>query len=191
MDRTPSTMLPLGTPAPVFALPDATGKIMHFSDFDEERGMLVMFICNHCPYVKLLRAALARLGRTFQGQCISVVAIMSNDIENYPDDSPAKMMDEILEHGYSFPYLYDPTQEVAKAYRAACTPDFFLYDGSRHLYYRGQFDDARPGNGIEVTGADLKNAVDRLLAGDPPPEIQKPSLGCNIKWKPGNAPEYF
>jgi len=190
MARTPSTMLPLGTPAPHFALPDATGKIMHYSDFDEERGLLVMFICNHCPYVKLLRKELARLGRMFQDQCISVVAIMPNDIDNYPDDSPAKMMDEIIEQGYSFPYLYDPTQEVAKAYRAACTPDFFLFDGSRHLYYRGQFDSARPGNGIEPSGDDLKNAVDRLLAGDPPPEDQKPSLGCNIKWKPGNAPAY-
>jgi hypothetical protein len=118
------------------------------------------------------------------------VAINSNDVENYPDDSPARMMDEIIAQGYTFPYLYDATQETAKAYRAACTPDFFLFDGSRRLYYRGQFDDARPGNGIEVTGNDLKNAVDHLLAGGPPPEVQKPSLGCNIKWKPGNTPVY-
>ncbi len=190
MARTPSTMLPLGTSATPFNLPDATGRVMHFTDFNEERGLLVMFICNHCPYVKLIAPALARLGRIFQDQCISVVAINSNDVESYPDDSPAKMMDEIIAQGYTFPYLYDATQEIAMAYRAACTPDFYLFDGSRHLYYRGQFDDARPGNGIEATGTDLKNAVDHLLAGDPPPEDQKPSLGCSIKWKPGKAPEY-
>ncbi len=191
MARTASTMLPLGTPAPVFALPDATGKVMHFSDFDEERGFLVMFISNHCPYVKLLREELARLGKEYQKHCVSVVAIMPNDVENYPDDSPAKMMDEIMQFGYTFPYLYDETQEVAKAYHAACTPDFFLFDADRRLYYRGQFDDARPGNGVEVTGKDLRGALDRLLAGEPAPELQKPSLGCNIKWKPGNAPDYF
>ena len=190
MARTPSTMLPLGTPATPFNLPDATGRVMHFTDFNEERGLLVMFICNHCPYVKLIAPALARLGRIFQDQCISVVAINSNDVENYPDDSPARMMDEIIAQGYTFPYLYDATQETAKAYRAACTPDFFLFDGSRRLYYRGQFDDARPGNGIEVTGADLSAAVALLLSGDPPPKAQKPSLGCNIKWKPGNTPVY-
>lgn len=188
MVRTASTMLPLGTPAHPFNLPDATGRTMHFSDFNEERGLLVIFICNHCPYVKLIAPALARLGREFQDKCISVVAINANDVEKYPDDSPAKMMDEIIEQGYTFPYLYDETQEVARAYHAACTPDFFLFDGDRHLYYRGQFDDARPGNGIEVTGADLSAAVAALLAGYPPPEPQKPSLGCNIKWKPGNAP---
>lgn len=191
MARTASTMLPLGTPAPEFALPDATGKVMHFSDFDEERGLLVMFISNHCPYVKLLREAIADLGRTYQKHCISVVAIMSNDVENYPDDSPAKMVEEIMNFGYTFPYLYDETQEVAKAYHAACTPDFFLFDGERRLYYRGQFDDARPGNGVAVTGKDLRDALDRLLAGEPAPDVQKPSLGCNIKWKPGNAPAYF
>jgi len=184
-------MLPLGTPAPTFKLPDATGRVMHFSDFDEERGFLVMFISNHCPYVKMLRHALADLGREYQQKCVSVVAIMPNDVANYPDDSPEKMVDEIMEFGYTFPYLYDETQEVAKAYHAACTPDFFLFDGDRRLYYRGQFDDARPGNGVEVTGSDLRGALENLLAGNPPPETQKPSLGCNIKWKPGNAPEYF
>ena len=184
-------MLPLGTPAPEFALPDATGKVMHFSDFDEERGLLVMFICNHCPYVKHLREELARLGKAYQQQCVSVVAIMPNDVDNYPDDSPAKMMDEIMRFGYTFPYLYDETQEVAKAYHAACTPDFFLFDAGRRLYYRGQFDDARPGNGVAVTGKDLRDALDHLLAGEPAPEVQKPSLGCNIKWKPGNAPAFF
>lgn len=184
-------MLPLGTPAPEFQLPDATGRVMHFSDFDEERGFLVMFISNHCPYVKLLRHELANLGREYQQKCVSVVAIMSNDVANYPDDRPEKMVDEIMEFGYTFPYLYDDTQEVAKAYRAACTPDFFLFDADRKLYYRGQFDDARPGNGVPVTGKDLREALEKLLAGESPPEQQKPSLGCNIKWKPGNAPEYF
>lgn len=191
MVRTPSTMLPLGTPAPEFALPDATGRRMHFSDFDEERGLLIMFISNHCPYVKMLREELARLGKEYQQKCVSVVAIGSNDVENYPDDSPEKMVDEIMNFGYTFPYLYDETQEVAKAYHAACTPDFFLFDGQRRLYYRGQFDDARPGNGVPVTGKDLRNALECLLAGEPAPEEQKASLGCNIKWKPGNAPDYF
>lgn len=191
MVRTASTMLPLGTKAPEFSLPDATGKMMHFSDFNEERGLLIMFISNHCPYVKMLREALADLGRTYQKECISVVAINANDVENYPDDSPEKMVDEIMTYGYTFPYLYDESQEVAKAYHAACTPDFFLFDGDRRLYYRGQFDDARPGNDVPVTGNDLRNALDCLLAGEPAPETQKASLGCNIKWKPGNAPEYF
>ena len=191
MVRTHSTMLPLGTPAPEFKLPDATGKVMHFSDFNEERGLLLMFISNHCPYVKMLRKDLAQLGKEYQQHCISVVAIGSNDVDNYPDDSPAKMIDDIMEFGYTFPYLYDESQEVAKAYHAACTPDFFLFDGDRRLYYRGQFDDARPGNGVEVTGRDLRNALDRLLAGETAPEEQKASMGCNIKWKPGNAPEYF
>lgn len=191
MVRTNSTMLPLGTPAPEFKLPDATGKVMHFSDFNEERGLLIMFISNHCPYVKMLREGLARLGKEYQQHCISVVAISSNDVENYPDDSPEKMVDEIVEFGYTFPYLYDESQDVAKAYHAACTPDFFLFDGNRRLYYRGQFDDARPGNGVEVTGRDLRNALDRLLAGEAAPEEQKASMGCNIKWKPGNAPAYF
>jgi thiol-disulfide isomerase/thioredoxin len=191
MSRTPSTMLPLGTPAPVFALPDATGRMMHFSDFNEERGFLVMFISNHCPYVKMLREELARLGKEYQAECISVVAIGSNDVDNYPEDGPDKMVEEIMNFGYTFPYLHDETQEVAKAYHAACTPDFFLFDGDRKLYYRGQFDDARPGNGVEVTGKDLRDALDQLLAGYPAPTGQKASLGCNIKWKPGNAPAYF
>lgn len=191
MVKTASTMLPLGTKAPEFTLPDATGRVMHFSDFNEERGLLVMFICNHCPYVKLLRKAIADLGREYQQKCVSVVAIMPNDAENYPDDRPEKMVDEIMTWGYTFPYLYDETQAVAQAYRAACTPDFFLFDADRRLYYRGQFDDARPGNGVEVTGRDLRHALERLLAGEPAPEDQKPSLGCNIKWKPGNAPDYF
>ncbi|MBX3180081.1 MAG: thioredoxin family protein [Candidatus Hydrogenedentes bacterium] len=191
MVKTASTMLPLGTKAPEFTLPDATGRVMHSSDFNEERGLLVMFICNHCPYVKLLRGAIAELGREYQQKCVSVVAIMPNDAENYPDDRPEKMVDEIMAWGYTFPYLYDETQAVAQAYRAACTPDFFLFDADRRLYYRGQFDDARPGNGVEVTGRDLRHALERLLAGEPAPEDQKPSLGCNIKWKPGNAPDYF
>ncbi len=191
MVKTASTMLPLGTPAPEFNLPDATGKTTYFSDFNEERGLLVMFISNHCPYVKMLRKELASLGRAYQKKCISVVAIASNDAENYPEDGPEKMVEEIMEFGYTFPYLYDESQNVAKAYHAACTPDFFLFDADRRLYYRGQFDEARPGNGVAVTGNDLRNALDRLLAGESAPEEQKASLGCNIKWKPGNAPTYF
>ena len=190
MARTPSTMLPLGTRAPSFSLPDTDGRTVSLEDFDDQPALLVMFICNHCPFVKHLREALAAFAREYQPRGAAVVAISSNDAETYPDDSPAAMKREVEAFGYTFPYLYDETQEVAKAYQAACTPDFFLFDGDRKLVYRGQFDDSRPGNDVPVTGRDLRAAVDAVLAGRPVPEEQRPSLGCNIKWKPGNEPSY-
>lgn len=191
MALTPSTMLPLGTPAPDFRLPDTTGRIVLLSDFKDCPALLVIFMCNHCPYVQHIRAGLAQLARDYVPRGVGIVGINSNDVERYPDDSPAKMAEEVKRAGYIFPYLFDETQEVAKAYRAACTPDFFLFDRDRRLVYRGQFDDSRPGNGIPVTGKDVRAALDALLAGKPVPTNQKPSMGCNIKWKPGNEPDYF
>ncbi len=190
MARTPSTMLPLGTEAPSFSLPDTDGEIVSLEDFEGAPGLLVMFLCNHCPFVKHLREGLAEFGREYLKRGLGIVAINSNDVERYPADSPEMMAREVAEAGYPFPYLFDETQEVAKAYRAACTPDFFLFDGDRGLVYRGQFDDSRPDNGVPVTGKDLKAAADAVLEGKPVPEEQKPSLGCNIKWKPGNEPAY-
>lgn len=193
MAATPSTMLPLGTAAPDFSLLDTNGKAVSLQDFSNAPALLVMFICNHCPYVKHIRAEVAKLGREYQARRVAVVGISSNDAVGYPDDSPAKMAEEVRNFGYTFPYLYDETQAVAKAYRAACTPDFFVFDGQRRLVYRGQFDDSRPrgGNVLPVTGADVRAALDAVLAGKPVPANQKPSLGCNIKWKPGNEPDYF
>jgi peroxiredoxin len=185
-----STMLPLGTVEPDFKLPDADGKLVSPADFGN-RPRLVMFICNHCPYVKHIRAGLAQIGRDFQSKGVGIVAISSNDAAAYPQDGPDKMKLEAREAGYTFPYLYDATQAVAKAYHAACTPDFYLFDEDRRLVYRGQFDDSRPGNGLPVTGKDLRAALDAVLAGKPVPPNQKPSIGCNIKWKPGNEPDYF
>lgn len=190
MAQTPSTMIPLGTTAPDFELPDTTGNLIRRQDFDGARGLLVMFICNHCPFVKHLREALADFAREYQPKGLAIVAINSNDIENYPDDSPEKMKHEKEQFGYPFPYLFDATQEVAKAYKAACTPDFFLFDADHQLVYRGQFDDSRPGNDEPITGADLRAAVDAVLDGKPVPEDQQPSIGCNIKWKPGLEPAY-
>ena len=188
MARTPSTMLALGTQAPDFQLPDTDGLTVSRDDFEGAPGLLVMFICNHCPYVVLIKKALAAFAYDYADQ-IGIVAINSNDATTHPDDGPDTMAEERTRHGYTFPYLYDETQAVAKAYQAACTPDFFLFDSAHQLVYRGQFDDARPGNDIPPTGDDLRGAVDALLAGKPVPESeQKPSLGCNIKWKPGNAP---
>jgi len=184
-------MLPLGTKAPDFHLPDPSGKMFHLSDFQTAKGLVVVFMCNHCPYVKHLRAALAQLGRDYQPRGIAVVGINSNDVANYPSDSPANMAEEARSAGYNFPYLYDATQEVAKSYRAACTPDFYLFDQNQQLIYRGQFDDSRPGNNAPVTGKDLRGAIDSLLAGKPVASAQQTSLGCNIKWKPGNEPDYF
>ncbi len=184
-------MLPLGTPAPDFDLPATDGVRYSLSSFAPCEALLVMFLSNHCPFVKHVREELARLGRDYISHGVGVVAIMSNDVENYPDDCPEKMAEEVELVGYTFPYCYDVEQSVAKAYRAACTPDFFLFDKERHLAYRGQLDDARPGNGVPVTGADLRAALNALLEGHPVPEAQKPSLGCNIKWKPGNAPGYY
>lgn len=183
MAETPSTMIPLGTPAPDFALVEpSTGKTVRRDDFKEAPALLVMFICNHCPFVKHIRHGLAELGRDYAKRGLAIVAINSNDVKNYPADSPEKMKQEVKQAGYVFPYLYDETQEVAKAYDAACTPDFFLYDGDRKLAYRGQFDDSRPGNGRPVTGADLRQAADAVLHGKPVPSNQKASIGCNIKW---------
>jgi peroxiredoxin len=191
MVRTPSTMLPLGTAAPEFSLPNLDGRPMSLADVAGEKGTVVMFICNHCPFVKHVADQLATLGRDYLPRGIGVVAISSNDVSTHPADSPEQMVHEAEERGYSFPYLYDETQEVAKAYHAACTPDFYLFDADRSLVYRGQLDSSRPGSDVPVTGRDLRAAIDALLAGQPPVAEQIPSLGCNIKWKPGNEPPYF
>jgi peroxiredoxin len=191
MALTPSTMLPLGTMAPDFKLPDTNGKIVSPADFKDAPALLVIFMCNHCPYVVHLRAGLAQLARDYLPKRVAIVGINANDVANYPEDCPARMRDEVKSAGYSFPYLYDETQAVAKAYRAACTPDLFLFDRYRKLVYRGQFDDSRPGNGIPVTGKDLRAALDAVLAGKPVSLSQKASMGCNIKWKSGNEPDYF
>ena len=191
MAATPSTMAPLGTRAPDFSLPDHTGAPVSLSDFENARGLLVAFICYHCPFVAHIREELGRVGKELQDNGLAVVAIMSNDLAQYPQDGPEGMAAEIREGGYTFPYLLDEAQEVAKAYTAACTPDFFLFDGELKLVYRGQFDDSRPGNGKPVTGGDLRAAMDALLEEKPVPEAQRASIGCNIKWKPGNEPDYF
>lgn len=198
MAATGSVMLPLGTHAPDFALPDysprGVGRIVRRDDFRGKKALLVMFICNHCPFVKHVRAELARLGRDYLAKDVAIVAINSNDITTHPDDSPAKMTIEAADAGWTFPYLFDESQTVAKAYRAACTPDFFLFDSDMKLVYRGQLDDSRPPGRAEptpVTGKDLRAALDAVLAGNPVNPIQKPSMGCNIKWKPGNEPEYY
>ena len=185
-----STMLPLGTAAPDFRLPDTDGKTVALSDF-KGKPLLVMFICNHCPFVKHIRAGLAQLGRDYLPRGAALVAINSNDVANYPADNPAKMKEEAQAAGYLFPYLYDESQAVAKAYRAACTPDFYLFDSNHRLIYRGQFDDSRPGNGLPVTGKDLRAALNAAITGKPMALDQKPSIGCNIKWKAGGEPEYF
>jgi len=178
--------------APEFALPEpASGRVLSLDDFADARGLLVAFWCNHCPFVKHVRDAFVDFARRAQERGVAVVAINANDADAYPDDAPEAMAREAAAAGYSFPYLFDESQEVAKAYGAACTPDFFLFDGARRLYYRGQFDASRPGNDVPVTGEDLERAVDALLAGEPAPEPQLPSVGCNIKWRPGNEPAYF
>ncbi len=190
MALTPSTMLPLGTVAPHFSLPDTEGSTVSRDDFKNAPALLVAFICNHCPYVKHVQAEFVRLARAYQDKGVAVVAVSANDVANYPGDSPERMKAEAAGAGYTFPYLYDETQQAAKAYRAACTPDFYVFDRARRLVYRGQMDDSRPNSGKPVTGADLRAALDAVLAGKPVPEDQKPSMGCNIKWKPGNAPDY-
>lgn len=191
MAKTPSTMLALGTIAPDFHLPDTSGKNVSLADHAGRSALLVMFICNHCPFVKHIRGELAAIGRDYAKLNVGIIAISSNDAHLYPDDGPVKMAEEARAAGYGFPYLYDESQAVAQAYRAACTPDFFLFDRNHRLAYRGQLDDSRPGNGIPVTGADLRAALDALVNGKPVPANQKPSIGCNIKWKPGNEPDYF
>jgi peroxiredoxin len=185
-------MAPLGTQAPPFRLPNATdGKLVSLDDFKSAPALLVMFICNHCPYVKHIRTRLAEVARDYQKKGVAVVAISPNDVEQFPDDAPEKMKEEAQTYGYTFPYLFDDHQEVAKTYEAACTPDFYVFDRNRRLVYRGQFDDSRPSNGKPVTGADLSAALDAVLAGRSVSEDQKASVGCNIKWKPGNEPRYF
>jgi peroxiredoxin len=184
-------MAPLGTPAPPFSLPDPSGRLFTRDALTGPHGLLVVFLCNHCPFVKHIRQGLADFARDQEGRGVGIVAISSNDVERYPADSPELMAVEAREAGYTFPYLYDATQEVAHAYGAACTPDFFRYDGEGKLVYRGQFDGSRPGNEVPVTGVDLRRAVDALVEGRELPGDQIPSLGCNIKWKPGNEPEWF
>jgi peroxiredoxin len=191
MARTPSTMLPLGTPAPDFSLPNIDGRTVSVADMKDAQALLVVFMCNHCPFVKHVAPELAHLAKDYQPRGLAMVGINSNDAANYPDDAPAKMVEEAKSRGFIFPYLFDDTQAVAKAYRAACTPDFFLFDKSRRLVYRGQLDSSRPDSGIPLTGADLRAAIDAVLAGKPPSSDQKPSIGCNIKWKTGNEPEYY
>ena len=191
MVAVPSTMLALGTGAPGFALPDTEGRTVSLADFDGAPALLVMFICNHCPYVQHVRAELARVGSDYGPRGVAIVGISSNDVALYPDDGPEAMREEKKRAGYTFPYLYDERQAVALAYRAACTTDLFLFDRERRLAYRGQLDDSRPKNDVPVTGRDLRAALDAVLAGLPVPEPQKPSIGCNIKWKPGNAPAWF
>ena len=190
MVATGSTMIPLGAQAPEFALPETAGGTVNLSDFSGV-PLLVMFICNHCPFVKHIAATLTDLGHEYQARGLGIVAINSNDAAKYAEDGPEKMAEEAKARGYSFPYLFDESQDVAIAYTAACTPDFFVYDGDHRLVYRGQLDDSRPGNEIPVTGADLRAALDAVIKGRPALTEQKPSMGCNIKWKPGNEPGYF
>ena len=191
MVKTASTMLELGTPALPFSLPATSGSTVSLSEFADSKGLLVIFMCNHCPFVKHIAEPLATLAREYQAKGISVVGINSNDTDKYPDDNFEAMKQEASDRGYTFPYLLDETQEVAKAYRAACTPDFFLFDGEMKLAYRGQLDESRPNSGIPVTGSDLRAALDAIVAGERPPSEQIPSIGCNIKWKDGNEPGYF
>jgi peroxiredoxin len=184
-------MLPLGTKAPEFALPDTQGNIVSPADFDDAKALVVIFMCNHCPFVKHVVDDLVALVKEYQGKGVAFVGINSNDVENYAEDRPEKMAQLAKQKDFTFPYLYDATQGVAKSYHAACTPDFFVFDGDRQLVYRGQMDDSRPGSDAPVTGADLRAALDAVLAGQPVPEQQKPSMGCNIKWRAGNEPDYF
>ncbi|MEX1011753.1 MAG: thioredoxin family protein [Balneolaceae bacterium] len=192
MTAVESTMLELGSKAPDFSLPDVTtGKTVSLDDFRGRSGLMVMFICNHCPYVKHYKKKLVHYASDMQEKGVAVVAISSNDVENYPQDRPEKMKEDAEAFGYPFPYLYDENQEAAKAYRAACTPDFFLFDENLKLIYRGQFDDSRPNSDRPVTGKALREATEAMLAGRKIPEQQIPSIGCNIKWKSGNEPDYF
>lgn len=191
MVKTASTMLPLGTRAPDFRLPNIDGTTLGLTDVATGKGLVVMFLCNHCPFVKHVAPELVRLARDYESRGIRFVAISSNDVAQYPDDAPEMMKQEAADQGYAFPYLYDETQQVAQAYRAACTPDFFVFDALQRLVYRGQLDDSRPGNGKPLNGADMRRALDQILSGQAVPEEQRPSIGCNIKWKRGKEPAYF
>lgn len=191
MAKTASTMLELGTPAPDFTLPDSvSGRDVSLATFIDKKALLVMFICPHCPFVKHVQHELARIGIDYADKDVGIVAISSNDAESFPEDSPAGLKLMAQQLGFEFPFCYDETQETAKAYAAACTPDFYLFDTTRQLVYRGQLDDSRPGNDIPVTGRDLRAAIDAVLDDKPADQIQRPSIGCNIKWKPGNEPQY-
>jgi peroxiredoxin len=192
MTLTPSTMLELGTPAPDFRLPDvSTGETISLTAFAQQKALLVMFICQHCPFVKHVQRELAQLGRDYADRSLGIVAISANDAVTHPGDGPQSLSKMAQELGFTFPFCYDESQETAKAYSAACTPDFFLFDGERKLVYRGQLDGSRPGNNIAVTGSDLRSAIEAVLADRPVNPDQKPSIGCNIKWKPGNEPTYY
>jgi thiol-disulfide isomerase/thioredoxin len=183
-------MLPLGTALPAFSLPDFDGRTVTDRDVADAAALIVAFVCPHCPYVKHVRTAFVQLAKEYQARGVAVVAINSNDAAAFPDDDPAGMRREAADAGFTFPYLYDEAQDVAKAFQAACTPDFFVFDRERRLAYRGQFDGSRPNSGTPASGDDLRNALDRLLAGQPVADAQRPSTGCNIKWKPQNAPSY-
>ena len=191
MVATPSTMIPLGTKAPFFELPNVIDQMPVTIKQDGSAGHLVAFVCNHCPFVIHLLGHFTEFFNQLESENIAVYLISSNNVDIYPADSPSKMRELALDSGFRFPYLYDETQSAAKDYKAACTPDFFLFDHELALFYRGRYDESRPGNELPVNGMDLKNAVDRLLRKDPPPENQYPSMGCNVKWKPGNEPDYF
>lgn len=191
MALTPSTMLPLGTKAPDFQLPDVvSGQTLSLASFADKKALLVMFICRHCPFVKHVQAELAKLGKDYAAKEVGIVAISANNAAQYPDDAPDKLKEMAAEQGFTFPFCYDDTQQTAKAYKAACTPDFFVFDAHQQLVYRGQLDDSRPSNGLPVTGKDLRAALDAVLADKPVEQEQKPSIGCNIKWKSGNEPGY-
>lgn len=192
MVLTESTMLSLGTKAPDFALPDVvSGKTVSLDTFTGKSALLVIFLCQHCPFVKHVQEEFTRLGKDYENSDLGIVAISANDAGKYPDDSPESLKNMALTLDFSFPVCYDESQETAKAYTAACTPDFFLFDRHRNLVYRGQLDDSRPSNGLSVTGKDLREAIEAVLTGKPIPSTQKPSVGCNIKWKPGNEPSYY
>ena len=191
MVETRSTMAPIGMNAPNFSLPNTEGNLVSLRDLEGAPALLIMFLCNHCPFVKHLQMELADLIGEYQGMGLAAVAINSNDFIQYPEDNPDRMADEVREIGYTFPYLVDEDQSVAKDYRAACTPDFFLFDDQQRLFYRGQFDGSRPGNNVAVTGVDLKRAIKSALKGEGSPRVQNPSIGCNIKWKNENQPDYF
>lgn len=192
MVETASQMLPLGTKAPAFSLTDAvSGRRYNLDDFEGDRALVVMFICNHCPFVRHVQAEIGRFAEDYRGRGVGIVAINANSIDTHPQDGPENMKALAEEKGWGFPFLFDETQETAKAYRAACTPDFFVFNEDRRLAYRGQLDGSRPGNNVPVDGKDLRAAVDAVLEGDEISQDQKPSIGCNIKWEPGNEPDYF
>lgn len=188
---TESTMLKLGTPAPDFDLPEPGGKRIRLTDYSDAEGLIVAFICNHCPFVKHIRVGLAEFARDYAQRNVAMVAINANDFVTHSGDAPKRMQEEIDKFGYCFPYVYDESQQVAKAYRAACTPEFYLFNADRKLVYRGRFDAATPGKDEPVTGEELRRATDAMLDGATPDPDQKPGIGCNIKWKPGNSPDYF